>query len=333
MTRIDRRLRLARCRPPTVPDDAGQRWVEGADRNRAARRVRGWLRRMQPVVLVTPRWSQPARFLDDLATDLALETPVIGCRMLSLSPLQGRGVADCWAWLLAELAGLLALPTDARPALCVDRQGFRRLVADVFARAEQVAADRVAVFLHGGEHLPLQVRADLLEAVAAHADSGRARVTTLLAGAVSGPEFRLPDRDAVWLADFTPAEAVEALAEYTGPVNPSLLTAVVREVGGVPAMVDRIGHDADVRGRLLADRDAVWRTVSAVLEEIGTAIAIASGSEALARRLEQVAAGPQVAEDDASAAADRALIATGLVARHRGRVQVRAPVIAELVLS
>ncbi|MEM6929435.1 MAG: hypothetical protein AAF602_21020, partial [Myxococcota bacterium] len=52
--------------------DGNQPRLEGAGRGRVARKARHHLRAMRPVVLHTPRFSLPERFLDDLAVDLRL---------------------------------------------------------------------------------------------------------------------------------------------------------------------------------------------------------------------------------------------------------------------
>ena len=43
---------------------------EKDQRDKAARRLRGRLRQMQPTVLLTPRWSQARGFMEELSMDL-----------------------------------------------------------------------------------------------------------------------------------------------------------------------------------------------------------------------------------------------------------------------
>ena len=50
--------------------------------------MRVLLRRQLPVALITPRWSQARRFLDDLSVDLQLGEPGVTCRTLSLAGLE-----------------------------------------------------------------------------------------------------------------------------------------------------------------------------------------------------------------------------------------------------
>ena len=66
MHRLDRRLILLRAKRGAT-FDPDQYWLEQARRAQIARRLRSRVRRMQPVILLTPRWSSPRRFLDDVA--------------------------------------------------------------------------------------------------------------------------------------------------------------------------------------------------------------------------------------------------------------------------
>ena len=103
MNRLERRTWLLRGKREGAYD-IDQRWHEGALRSRVARRLRVLLRRNDPVVLLTPRWSQPARFLDDLALDLQIGSPRVRARVLSLQPLQARSVVETWQWLVRAIA-------------------------------------------------------------------------------------------------------------------------------------------------------------------------------------------------------------------------------------
>ena len=67
MPRVNRLIQRAQA----TTFDGTQHYVEDALRGRAARRIRLHVRRMEPVAVCTPRWSEPAAFLEDLALDLA----------------------------------------------------------------------------------------------------------------------------------------------------------------------------------------------------------------------------------------------------------------------
>ena len=71
MPRVDRMINRARI-ADSSPFDETQHFIEEAIRSRAARQIRLFVRRMHPVTVRTPRWSEPASFLEDLALDLAV---------------------------------------------------------------------------------------------------------------------------------------------------------------------------------------------------------------------------------------------------------------------
>jgi hypothetical protein len=328
MTRIDRRIRMVGSHKKPTPWDPRQTWLEGAQRNRVGRKIRALLRRMEPVVLVTPRWSQAQRFLDDVATDLAVGRPAIACRTLSLAPLQARTLTESWTWLVRALIEFLGLTDDGPPSACVDRQGFRKMLSDLFVRSQ--GHPKSALLLHGCEHLHLEAREDLLDVVAEHLEEGgpKRALNMLFAGSIDSDDFHLPERPVLWLADYGRAEAIEALAEYTGPVEPARLSAIVQVVGGVPALIDKLGYDAEARGALTLDKDAMWRTLGPLAEEIRGAMSIVNASDVLAERLEQVAAGK--ASPDAR---DASLLRAGLVIPGRHGITLRAPLFADLTIA
>src|SRR4051812_11808227 len=99
MHRAERRRILLEGRRSTVFDPDQVR-MEEATRGRLARRLRGHLRRLEPVAMLTPRWSAPQGFLEDLALDLAVGEPEIGCRTVSFRPLMGRSAPEAWNFLL-----------------------------------------------------------------------------------------------------------------------------------------------------------------------------------------------------------------------------------------
>ncbi len=46
-------------------------------RDKSARRLRTRLRKMEPTVLLTPRWSQARDFMESLSLELAVEEPAL----------------------------------------------------------------------------------------------------------------------------------------------------------------------------------------------------------------------------------------------------------------
>ena len=64
MHRLDRRIRILRGKRNGA-FDPDQYYLERASRAKVARKVRFHLRRMDPVVLITPRWSEARVFLEE----------------------------------------------------------------------------------------------------------------------------------------------------------------------------------------------------------------------------------------------------------------------------
>jgi hypothetical protein len=255
-------------------------------------------------------------------------TPVIACRTLSLVPLQARTLTESWTWLVRALIEFLGLTNEGPPSACVDRQGFRKMLKDAFVRSE--GRPKSALLLHGCEHLHLEAREDLLEAVGAYVEenSPQRSLNFLFAGSIDAADFHLPDREVMRLADYGREEAVEALAEYTGPVEPSRLTAIVQVIGGVPALIDKLGGEAETRGTLTVDKDALWRTLGPLAEEIRGAMSIVNSADGLAERMEEVAAGKGKGDER-----DSALLRAGLVNAGRQGVVLRAPLFADLTIA
>lgn len=329
--RLERRIWLLRGKREGAWD-TDQRWHEDASRARVARRIRALLRRNDPVVLITPRWSQPARFLDDLALDLQVAAPRIRARALSLQPLQARSVVETWQWLvraIGEFAPRAAL--TSRASQCVDRHGFRSVISQMLART--VDGPRMALMMHAIEHLHLEVREDLWEAFSDHVESAGAKRTfnLLLAGALEPNAFDIENTDRVTLPDFGRREAAEAIVEHTGPMARDKLDNVWQLVGGVPALIEQIGRASEVQG-LAADRDGLWRALGPLAEEVRGALAIVSAVDGLGERLEEILKTGEAEER----AQDRMLLRAGLLTQ-RGtnprRVRLRAPVFADLATA
>jgi hypothetical protein len=311
--------------------DPRQYYREAAVRARAGRKVRFLLRQMQPVVLITPRWSRAHRFLDDIAVDLAVGTPPLRCRTLSLVPLQGRTVHESWTWLVHAMSEFCELRLAGPVAQAVSRDGFRHVMAGLFERSAR--GPRKALLVHGLEHLHVEARDDMFRVFEEHvrtAGDGRS-INLLVAGAVDAPSFTLKGARRIVLPDFAREEAIEALVEYVGPQARGVLEPIVDLVGGVPALLDALGMMAENGGQLVGDRDQLFRSLGPLADEVRGAVAIASAVDGLATRLERVALQGPVPVDPQW---DRLLERAGLVqvaTGHVGKVTVRAPLFAQLV--
>lgn len=335
MNRLQRRAAVLRGKRNST-FDRDHAWYDRAGRTRLARQVRVLLRAGRSVVLVTPRWSRAQQFLDDVGTDLALGTPEVAARTLSLAPLRGLTAHQAWAWLAGAVAEFCQAPLAEGPAWqAVSRRGFRSVMKDLFARAE--GGRRRCLMVHGLEAIHVEALRDLVEVFREHVDAfGPDRsFNLLLAGSsdVSLDDFQEAVR--VELRDFSAQEAVEALVEHLGPAEPHRLSSVVGVVGGVPALLDALAVGGE-RGLtdVLVDRNKLWRALGPVADELRSAFDIVNSNADLAGRLERLARqGPLPAEPER----DVALVRSGLVhqrAQRSGTVsEVRAPWFADLVMS
>jgi hypothetical protein len=136
--RLERRIHLLRGKRDGA-FNTDQHYLEKAHRTRIARQLRVHVRRLQPVCLVTPRWSQVRRFLDDLTADLLLGEPSVVARSLSMLPLEGRTPHQAWAWLVQALTEFCHVKLDGPAWQVVSRKGFRHVMRDLFQRADLVS--------------------------------------------------------------------------------------------------------------------------------------------------------------------------------------------------
>ncbi|MEZ4238515.1 MAG: hypothetical protein R3F59_20650 [Myxococcota bacterium] len=316
--------------------DTDQYYLEQAVRARLARKARIRLRRMEPVVLVTPRWSQAQRFLDDVAVDLLVGDPIVRSRTLSLAPLAGRTPHQAWSWLVLALTEFCQLSLEGPAWQVVSRRGFRHVMRELFARADQ--GERRCLMIHGAEHLQVEALRDLVDLFGEHVRErrGPARFNLLVAGMIDAPHFAFPDSDPLVLPDFAAGEALEVLVEHVGPEDEARLRTAVDIVGGIPAMLDLLGTEAAGRiADLVADRAAVWRVLGAIATEVRRSFDIVAADEALLARMEAIARdGPQPLDPTC----DEALLRAGLVLAQgqpdgSRRTAIRAPFLADLAVA
>lgn len=333
--RLRRRLAILRGKRSGCVD-RDQYYLERAERARTERKARVLLRRMQPVALVVPRWSEVRAFLDDVSVDLQLGAPAVQCRTLSLAPLAGRTPHQAWSWLVEAVTGFCGLEIEGPAWRVVSRHGFRTTMQGLFVRAD--LGDRRCLMIHGLEHLQVEALRDVIDVFAAHvADRvGEPRFNLLLAGSIDAPHFEFPGVERLVLPDFADQEAVEALIEHLGPADVPRLRSLLDAVGGIPAVLDAFGTGA-AGGitEVVADRSAVWRVLGDLALDIRRAFEIVAADTALLGRLEVLAKlGPLPPESDK----DERLLRAGLVravggsARSR-RTVLRAPVLADLALA
>jgi hypothetical protein len=334
MNRLARRIKLEH-RADAPHFDPAQREVESAHRGRSGRAVRTSLRRGEQVALITPRWSCPQAFLEDVALELAISEPGVGCRTVNMRPLQGRGRTTAWQFLLRILAQLstprsqeLRIPTVA------ERKGFRLVAQELISRAQEQSPNPVALMAHGAEHLPVEAAEDLLLAWEAYASSypGEQRCVLLLGGTSNAPALRDFDGRPVELADFGPTETQEMLGRMVGPAVRGGMGGAADFSGGVPALVEAIGRHARLRQRIDNDEWALLSSAGKIGDEIRGVVDILVSDHHLAARLDSLLPGQPLPFEPEL---DERLITAGLARRDYERagqhVCLRAPAIAALV--
>lgn len=336
--------------------DHSQRRLESALRGRTARRVRGHLRQLEPVAMVTPRWSAPQAFLEEIALDLAVGEPRVLCRTISLRPMLGRSTPEAWNFLLRVMGDLCGPEFSTRPVPVVcDRRGFLYAADALLDLAQDASPTPVALLAHGTEHLPVEVLTDLAEVWARYAEQARdsRRCTLLVAGAVETPAFHVNPLPPIELTDYAEAEAAAALFPHAGPGDAIALQRAVLLSGGVPAIVQAIvaratalRDDSGLIGRgfrvarrtadqlltMPSDPGALLRAIGPLAEELRASVAVALTDPEVAGRF--YALGEQGALDE-HPVHDLPLLHAGLARRVRGRhgtvqVELRTPALALL---
>ena len=315
--------------------DPEQHYLETALRSRTARKARTHLRRMEPVVVRTPRWSAPRQFLEDLALDLAVGEPAIGCRTVSFRPLKGRSLGEAWQFTLHVLGQLgrrgWRPPT---PSTVADRRGFRWSVLDVLEEVHRGSPHPVALLAHGAEHLPLEIIEDLTECWSAYTERHPegVRATLLLAGAVQGAWLHIEGGAEVDLLDYGEAEAAAAIVSRAGPMPIRQLEQVARFTGGVPSLVEQVSEQAREVGHLPRKGRDLVGCLGPLADEMRSAVQIVAAHDGLAGRLHELLPGRALRSIPEL---DGPLVEAGLARVERwgieDQVVLRAPAIADLV--
>ena len=334
MTRLARRIQQAQV-ADVARFDAEQHFLELALRGRTARKARAHLRRMEPVVVFTPRWSGVGRFMEELALDLAVGEPAVGCRTVGFQALKGRPLAECWQFVHHLFAQLGQRGwTPPAPTSIADRRGFQWALEQALEDAHREAPHRVALLAHGAEFLPVELLEDMTNAwrdyAERHADARRA--TLLLAGSASAPWLHIGDAPRVELADFGEAEAAAAIVGQAGPVPVRHLEQVAHFSGGVPAAVERLGATARTHGGLPTRPEDLVAALGPLGDEMRGAVDIVAAHDHLSDRLQDLLSGEAL---PLAREVDEPLVMAGLARTVRtpagDATALRAPAIATLV--
>ena len=118
MNRLTRRLRILRDKRNGC-FDPDQRYLEGASRTKAARRVRAKMR---------------DRFLDELSVDMQVGRPRISARVVPLGLVKGFDVHEVWAFLLRSVVELCHLDLEGPASQPMHRAGFREVLGALLDR-------------------------------------------------------------------------------------------------------------------------------------------------------------------------------------------------------
>ncbi len=333
MSRIERRLRHSSLARPALFDPEQVR-LEGAHRARTARKIRVGLRRSATVLLTTPRWSQPRVFLEDLALELAVGEPGIGCRTVSFRAARGRPEAEGWQIALGVFAQL-GQPrwVHSAPLAVADRRGFRVRLAQILGQTEETLRAPVALLAHDVDSLPVQVLEDIGEVWCGHVlAAGPERRSLLLLSGGAAARSGIPGAVHLDLADYGEEEAEEALRSRGGPFPSRALRSLARFTGGVPGLVEAFA-DRLAEGRTpVLNPDALLGELGVLADELRGAVDIACADGRLAERLQRLLPGEPLPADPEL---DEPLLDAGLLRRHQlaglTRVELRCPAIAALV--
>lgn len=331
MEREERRRVVFRGRRES-PFDREIHVVEGALRGRTARRARALMRRVHTLALLTPRWTAPQSFLEDLALDLAVGEPKVACRTVGFRPLMGRSDPECWNFLLRVIAELAGPQAARRPVPMVGtRSGFQHAAEYLIDRAHDEAELPMTLLGHGAEHVPVDILRDLAEAWGRyHLRSGDGRrVGLLVAGAVASPVLLEGMDAALDLGDYGPAEAAATMVLQMGPIPAPLLQRAAHFSGGVPALVHALAVGVTERALLPTDTESMLRCLGGMADEIRAAVTMAVMNLDVADRFYALADGEVHREVPEL---DDPLRMAGLIRRVRtgasARVELRSPALA-----
>ena len=198
--------------------DEQQRVVEASVRSQAIRRVRMHLRRMEPVVVLAPRWSRVREFLEMLSAEMSEGSLPIRCQSSSFRSVSGRSAAETWEPIVQMFYALIDSPLQTdRPSTIADRRGFRWSITNVLEQIHRNSTGRVALLGCDAEYLPLQVIEDLMSAWRVYGDRHpiQRRCTLLFSGSTVAERLRIPGAPCVELVDYGAPETLAALISQT----------------------------------------------------------------------------------------------------------------------
>ena len=302
-------------------------------RDKAARRLRARLRRMQPTVLLTPRWSEARGFMQELALQLAVDEPALSCRSVAFSGLRGHRVSEARQRVLTALAELSAPHwSEAQVPYVASTEGFMAAARELMFRASE-SEHRVAMLAEGVDRIHVEVLAALSEAWNLYQEESGAdrRFVLLMAGQMPQPAFVAEGAAEVLLPDFAREEALRVLSP--GEECEEQIDMALEFAGGVPSFVGALSEGVKRLGGLPYSSSGLVRLLGSVEGEIRAVLDLLAAEPAMAERLEALASGDSAPMEPAL---DNRLVASGVltvskVGTQKPRVQLRAPLLAAVL--
>jgi hypothetical protein len=288
MSRFAQKVRVGREKRELGAFHLGQIELESSNRERAHRKLIGYLRRMEPVVLHTPRWSQAQPFLESVAMELAVSSPSLGCRTLPLFGLRAQPVSNSWRRILTALAELSSESwATADVPYVASNQGFEAAAIELLMRAQD-SEGNFALFGHGAHEVPFEVMESLVTAWEGYSQKtrgGRA-VTLLLASDTPLYKDSFSEAVDVTLPDYTLDEGVEIIGGRERAA--SSLSVAWDYSGGVPAIVEALGERVQVLGGVPRSASGMGRCLGPLAEEIERVVLAVAADPILADRIESL---------------------------------------------
>ena len=288
MTSFAQKVRVGREKRELGSFHIGQIDLESSNRDRARRKLIGYLRRMEPVILHTPRWSQAQPFLEGVALDLAVSRPSMSCRTLPLFGLWSQPVPNAWRRILTALAELSSENwATADVPYVASNKGFESAALELLMRAQETNGS-VALFGHGAHEVPFEVMESLVLAWERYSlkSHGDRKVTLLMASDTPLTRGSFTGAVDVTLPDYTLGEGVEIIGGRER--SASSLSVAWDYSGGVPAIVEALGERVQVLGGVPRSASGMGRCLGPLAEEIERVVLAVAADPLLADRIESL---------------------------------------------
>lgn len=332
---VARRMRMDQFCSLQESFNPDQHRHEQEKRAQIARKVRVLLRNREPVVVLSPRWSQPLAFLEELALDLINGRPALDCRTVRFRRLKGRGLPEVWNHLVEVFQRLIPVEHQlSGPALVADRRGFRWSLQQLLQRAHEHAPRPITLLACEAEHLPLSVLEDVVQVWEEYALRylDNRRCVLLLAGSIQAHWLRIGSAPRIELGDYSEREAAAAMVSRADRGSVSQLSSVARFTGGIPSIVDRFSAHYAEHGELPRSKDGLIQILGTLGDEMRGVVDIVAADDVLASRIDALISGEVLPEQRAL---DEPLRLAGLLRimstpLHRA-VCLRAPALAALL--